>query len=80
MKLNSLSLGYAGAIVAALSMLVLSILANLGAYTEAAEQMANWHIFYSTGLWGTIAGMIEAAIWSFVALYVFGWLYNKFTK
>lgn len=80
MKLNIKALAYAGAVCSALGILVLSILANLGIYTVVAAQMQNWHMFYSTGFWGTIAGMIEAAIVGFVALYVFGWFYNKFVK
>jgi len=79
MKFDALKLGYAGAIWAALFMLVLSILANLGIYQKAAEQMSNWHMFYNTGVAGTITGMIEAAIISFILLYVFGAIYNKLT-
>ncbi len=78
-KLNALALGYAGAILSALGMLVLSILANSGLYTKASEHMQDWHEFYSLSVSGTISGMIEAAVWSFVILWVFGWLYNKFS-
>jgi len=80
MKLNVLVLGYAGAVLSALTMLLLSIGANIGIYAVAAEQMAQWHMFYDTGVVGTITGMIEAAIISFVGLYVFGTIYNKLVK
>ncbi|MBR9690684.1 hypothetical protein GOV08_03285 [Candidatus Woesearchaeota archaeon] len=59
-------------------MLLLGILGNLGIYTSAAEQMMKWHTFFSLSIGGIIAGMIEAAIISFVFLYLFGWIYNKF--
>jgi len=77
MKLDALKLGYAGAIWAALAMFVLSLLASVGIYSEMAIQMSKWHMFYSVTVIGTITGMIEAAIVTFIALYVFGWIYNK---
>ncbi len=77
-KCNALALGYAGAILSAAYMLLLSILAYFGIYANAAEQMARWHMFYSLTVVGTITGMIEAAVHGFVALYVLAWLYNKF--
>jgi hypothetical protein len=78
-KCNALALGYAGAILSAIYMLLLSILASLGIYATAAQQMANWHMFYSVTVLGTITGMIEAAIHGFIALYLLAWLYNKFS-
>ena len=77
-KLNALALGYAAAIVAAVIMLLLGILGNLGIYTGAVEMMQQWHMFFSLSVWGIIAGMIEAAIISFVFVYIFGWCYNRF--
>ena len=75
-KLNVLALGYAGAILSALGMLILGILGNLEIYTKAVEHMQDWHAFFSLSVGGIIGGMIEAAIWSFVILWAFGWLYN----
>jgi len=80
MKLNSLALGYAGAIISAVCMLLLGILVNLGLYESAAMQMSQWHMFFSPSLTGIIAGMIEAAVISFVAFYAFGYVYNYFVK
>lgn len=77
-KCNALSLGYAGAIIYATWMLLLSMAASLGIYVNAAEQMMEWHLFYSLSIVGTITGMIEAAVHGFVFLYVLAWLYNKF--
>jgi hypothetical protein len=79
-KLNSLALGYAAAIVSAICMLLLGILANLGIYTSAAEMMQKWHIFFSLSPGGIISGMIEAAIISFIFIYLFGWCYNRLAK
>lgn len=76
-KLNALAFGVAAAIVAALSMLLLGILGNIGIYTGAVEMMSQWHMFFSLTPVGIIAGMAEAAIISFVFLYIFAWVYNK---
>lgn len=77
-KLNELALGYSLAIISAAGMLLLGILGNFGIYTSGVESMMRWHIFFNLSIFGIIAGMIEAAIWSFA----FGWLialvYNKF--
>lgn len=76
-KLNSLAFGYAGAIVSALAMLLLGILGNLGIYSGAVNMMGQWHMFFSLGVLGIIAGMIEAAVISFVFMYAFAWVYNR---
>lgn len=76
-KLNALALGYAGALLSALGMLILGVLGNLGIYTKAVVHMQDWHAFFSLSIGGIIGGMIEAAVWSFVTLWLFGWLYNK---
>ncbi len=76
--LNSLALGYAGAIVSAACMLLLGILGNLGFYTGAASMIGGWHMFSSLSLGGIIAGIIEAAIISFIILYAFALVYNWF--
>ena len=79
-KLNALAFGVAAAIVAALSMLLLGIFGNMGIYTGAVEMMSQWHMFFSLTPAGIIAGMVEAAIISFIFFYIFGWVYNKFPK
>ena len=76
-ELNALALGYASAAISALGMLLLGIGANIGVYKTAAEQMAKWHMFFSFSIGGIIAGMVEAAIISFVFTYLFGLLYNR---
>ena len=75
---DALVLGYTGATIGAACMLILGILGNLGLYAGAVAQMAEWHVFFSLSVGGIIGGMIEAAVWSFVILWVFGWLYNMF--
>jgi hypothetical protein len=76
--LNALALGYAGATITALCMLLLGILGNLGLYTGAVAMMEEWHMFFSLSIMGIIGGMVEAAIISFVVLYMFALLYNLF--
>lgn len=75
--LNALALGEAAAVVSALVMLLLGVFGNMGLYLSAVQAMQQWHIFFSLSAGGIIAGMIEAAIVSFVFAYLFGWVYNK---
>jgi len=77
-KLNSLAFGTSAAIVAALCMLILGILGNIGVYKGAVEMASQWHMFFSLTPVGILAGIIEGAIISFVCFYIFGWIYNKF--
>jgi len=79
-KVNALVAGYTGAIVAAVSMLLLGILGNIGVYMGAVQMMQQWHMFFSLSVLGIITGMIEAAIITFVFVYVIIWLYYKLAK
>lgn len=79
-KLDSLALGYAGAVVSSIGMLLLWIAGGVGYYMTAVTMMEGWHMFFSLSVAGLIGGIIEAAVYSFVALYLFGWTYNKFAK
>ncbi len=76
-KLRLLTLAGSAAIVAAVVMLLLGILGNIVVYTGAVEMMQQWHIFFSPSIGGIIAGMFEAAIITFVFVYLFGFLYNR---
>ncbi|GBE11870.1 hypothetical protein BMS3Bbin14_00596 [bacterium BMS3Bbin14] len=76
-KLNAFALGLSAAIVAALSMLVLGIFGNIGIYTGAVKMMTQWHMFFSLTPLGIIAGMVEAAVITFISIYLFGVIYNK---
>ena len=76
-KLNELALGYSLAIISAAGMLLAGIAGNLGWYSGAVESMMRWHVFFSLSIFGIIAGMIEAAIWSFIIGYAIAWVYNK---
>jgi hypothetical protein len=78
-KLNSLVLAGSAAIVAAIMMLLLGILGNFGIYTGAVEMMQQWHTFFSLSVVGITAGMVEAAIITFIFVYLFGIIYNKLT-
>ena len=76
-KLRLLVLASSAAIVAAVVMLLLGILGNIGVYTGAVEMMQQWHMFFSLSIGGIIAGMFETAIITFVFIYLFGFLYNR---
>lgn len=76
-KLQAKQLAVTFAIWSALLMLVLWLLAKVGLYVSAAEQMAKWHVFFNLSFGGLIAGMIEAAIVSYILVFVFAWVYNQ---
>lgn len=76
-KLNSTAFGSAAAIVAAAIMLVISILSRFGLYKEAAQMMSSWHIFYDASFLGILAGMAEAAVSTFILVYLFAVIHNK---
>ncbi len=76
-KLRLLALAGSAAIVAAVVMLLLGILGNIGVYSGVVEMMQQWHMFFSLSIGGIIAGMFEAAIITFVFIYLFGFLYNR---
>ncbi len=80
MKLDSLVLGYAGAIVSALSMVLLWVLGNLGYYLGAVNMMSQWHEFFNLTISGLVWGIVEATVVSFVVFYLFGVIYNKLVK
>ena len=79
-QLNIHAFSSAGAIVSAVSMLLLGIGVNVGIYEGAFQQMAKWHLFFSPSFGGIIAGMIEGAIVSYVFLYLFAWAYNRLSE
>lgn len=70
------ALGVAGALVSAAGMLLLGIAANLGVYEDAAARMMDWHMFFTLSPGGIVAGMVEAAVISFVFLVLFAATYN----
>lgn len=78
MKLNELALGYSGAVVSAVSMLIVGIFGNFGIYTGMVDMMSQTHMFFSINPLGILLGIIEAAIIGFVFAYSIGWIYNKF--
>ena len=76
-KSKPLALAGAATIVAAVVMLLLGILGNIGVYTGAVEMMQQWHVFFSLSIGGITAGIFEAAVITFVFVYLFGFIYNK---
>ncbi|WP_435158481.1 hypothetical protein [Haladaptatus sp. DFWS20] len=80
MKLDALAFASAAAIVSAVVMLLLGIFGAVGVYEGAVEMMEQWHLFFEPTIVGTVAGMIEAAIISFIFIYAFAWLYNALAR
>lgn len=80
MQCNASAAAGAGALTAALFMLVLSLLNAAGLYTSATAQMMKWHMFYTPDVQGTILGMLEAAIITYIVIWVFLWCYEALNK
>ena len=76
-KLEAKQLAISFAVWSTLFMLVLWLLAKMGIYAGATEQMAKWHMFFYLTFTGLIGGMIEAAVVSIVLVYFFVWIYNR---
>lgn len=77
-KLAILLFSVAGAITAAVAMLLLSPVALAGVYEGAADMMIQWHAFYSLSFGGIVAGMLEAAAITFAGAALLAWLNNLF--
>ena len=76
--LDALALAGATAILAAVVMLLVGVLGVIGVYQGGVEMMQQWHLFFEPTILGTIAGMIEAAIATFVFVYAIALVYNVF--
>jgi len=68
---NSLALAGTAAVVSAVAMLLLGVFGTIGVYGGAVEAMEQWHLFFEPTIVGTVAGMVEAAVISFVLMYAF---------
>ncbi len=77
-KLNELSLGYSLAAVSAAGMFALGVLGYTGMYSGMVNMMMQWHMYFDVSPFGIIAGMLEGAVWGFIAGYAIAWTYNKF--
>ncbi|MFC6993766.1 hypothetical protein ACFQH3_19840 [Haladaptatus sp. GCM10025707] len=80
MRLDALALAAAAAVVSAVVMLLLGVFGAIGVYEGAVAMMEQWHLFFEPTVVGTVAGMVEAAVISFVLVYPFAWLYNVFAR
>jgi len=79
-KINTIAFAISAALVAALSMLILGILGNIGLYKGAVEMMMKWHMFFTLTPLGIFTGMLEAFVITFAFFGIFGWIYNKLSR
>jgi|GEM_PF-477301 len=80
MHLDALALAGAAAVISAVVMLLLGVFGAIGVYEGVVAMMEQWHLFFEPTIVGTVAGMVEAAVISFVLVYPFAWLYNVFAR
>lgn len=78
--LDALALAGAAAIIAAAVMFLFGVFGAVGIYEGAVEMMQQWHMFFEPTVVGTIAGMVEAAVITFVIAYAFVWVYNELAR
>lgn len=79
-ELNANALAAAGAVVAAVVMLLLGVFGAVGVYEGAVRMMEQWHLFFEPTVVGTVAGMVEAIVITFALTYSVAWLYNVFAR
>lgn len=75
-ELNPIALASAGAVVAAVVMVLLGIFGAVGVYEGAVRMMEQWHLFFEPTVVGTVAGVVEAVIITFAVTHSVAWLYN----
>ncbi|SIR68452.1 hypothetical protein SAMN05421858_3335 [Haladaptatus litoreus] len=68
---DALALGGAAAVVSAVVMLLPGVFGAVSVYEGVVEMMEQWHLFFEPPVVGTVTGMIEAAIISYVFIYAF---------
>ncbi|MEX0933045.1 MAG: hypothetical protein WDZ77_03040 [Candidatus Pacearchaeota archaeon] len=78
-KLDEKALAYSLATISAAGMLILGIFGYAGIYSGAVGMMMQWHMYFRISPLWILLGMVEAAIWGFIAGYATAWVYNKFT-
>ena len=79
-NLDAPALAGAAAVISAVVMLLFGAFGAIGVYEGAVAMMEQWHLFFEPTVVGTVAGMAEAAVISFVLVYPFAWLYNVFAR
>jgi len=81
MKLNAKGLAMAGGIFWGLCLFVMTLIATNNGYgAEVLGMIANIYPGYEISVAGSVIGLIYGFIDGFVGLYIFAWLYNKFSK
>jgi len=81
MKLNVKGLAMAGGVLWGLCVFVITLIAiNNGYGTEFLGLVASIYPGYEISAAGSVIGLIYGFVDGFIGLYIFGWLYNKFSK
>jgi len=80
MKLDANKLALASALTSALFMVLLSLGSGMGLYQSMATQMQSYHMWYTPSFGGTLTGLIEAAIITYVFVWIAVSIYNKMVE
>ncbi|KKW44681.1 MAG: hypothetical protein UY95_C0021G0004 [Parcubacteria group bacterium GW2011_GWA2_56_7] len=76
MKLDAHKFALASALTSALFMILLSLGGGVGMYRNAMTQMQSMHMWYAPTFGGTITGLIEAAVVTYIFVWVAVSIYN----
>lgn len=80
MKLDAHKLALASALTSALFMVLLSLGSGMGLYSNMASQMQSWHMWYMPTFGGTLTGLIEAAILTYIFVWIAASIYNRLVE
>ena len=80
MKLDAHKLASASALTSALFMVLLSLGSGLGMYRTMATQMQSYHMWYTPTFGGTLTGLIEAAILTYIFVWIAASIYNAMVE
>ena len=80
MKLDAHKLALASALTSALFMVLLSLGSGMGLYQSMATQMQSYHMWYAPSFGGTLTGLIEAAVITYIFVWIAVSIYNKMAE
>ena len=80
MKLDANKLALASALTSALFMVLLSLGSGMGLYSNATMQIQSIHMWYAPTFGGTLTGLIEAAVITYIFVWIAVSIYNKMAE